>query len=53
MLCIWWEQEGMVYHELLKPAETITAIRYKQQLMKLDILPSDYLLFRAIQNNLS
>ena len=29
MLCIWWDQEGMVYHGLLKPGETITAVRYK------------------------
>ena len=36
ILCIWWDQEDMVYHELLKPGETITAIRYKQQLMKLN-----------------
>ena len=94
----------MVYHELLKPGEMITAIRYKQQLMKLnqalkkrpkyakrhdklillndnarphvgkpvkkyiqdinwevlpyppyslDIAPSDYHFFRAIQNDLS
>ena len=28
--CIWWDQEGMVYHELLKPGETIKAVRYKQ-----------------------
>ena len=26
----------MVYHELLKPGKKITAIRYKQQLMKLN-----------------
>ena len=30
MLCIWWDQESMVYHESLKPGETITAVRYKQ-----------------------
>ena len=24
----------MIYHELLKPGEMITAVRYKQQLMK-------------------
>ena len=36
MLCIWWDQEGMLYHELLKPGETITAVRYKQQWMKLN-----------------
>ena len=26
MLCIWWDQESMVYHELLKPGETLFAI---------------------------
>ena len=35
MLCIWWNQKGMVYHELLKPGETITAVSYKQKLMTL------------------
>ena len=24
MLCIWWDQLGVVYYELLKPNETIT-----------------------------
>ena len=28
MLCVQWDQEGMVYHELLKLG--ITAVRYKQ-----------------------
>ena len=28
MLCIWWEQLGMVYYELLKPSETITRQNY-------------------------
>jgi len=23
MLCVWWDQEGVVYHELLKPGETV------------------------------
>ena len=36
ILCIWWNQESMVYNELLKPDETITAVHYKQQLMKLN-----------------
>ena len=35
MLCIWWDQLGMVYYELLKPSETITANRYQMQLMRL------------------
>ena len=58
MLCILWDQE------LLKPGETITAVSYKQKLMKLNQALkksdqslsnalSDYHLFRAIQNDLS
>ena len=36
MLCLWWDQEGMIYHKLLKPGDTIIAVRYKQKLMKLN-----------------
>lgn len=35
MLCIWWDQVGVIYYELLQPNQTITGERYKQQLMKL------------------
>ena len=35
MLCIWWNQLGVVYYELLKPSETITGDRYRTQLMRL------------------
>ena len=35
MLCVWWNQEGVIYYELLKPGETINAHRYHQQLIKL------------------
>ena len=35
MLCIWWEQLGVVYYELLKPTEIITGDRYRTQLMRL------------------
>ena len=35
MLCIWWDQLGVVYYELLKPIETITGNRYQTQLMRL------------------
>ena len=34
MLCIWWDQFGLVYYELLQPNETITAERYQQKLMQ-------------------
>ena len=35
MLCIWWDQVGVIYCELLKPNETITDERYRTQLMPL------------------
>lgn len=35
MLCIWWDQVGVIYYELLKPNETITGERYRLQLMRL------------------
>jgi len=35
MLCIWWDQLGVVYYELLKSNETITGALYRTQLMKL------------------
>jgi histone-lysine N-methyltransferase SETMAR len=35
MLCIWWDQKGVVYYELLKPSETITGDRYRLQLIRL------------------
>ncbi|GFX74642.1 mariner Mos1 transposase [Trichonephila clavipes] len=33
MLCIFWDQEGPIYYELLKHGETINTDRYKQQLL--------------------
>jgi [histone H3]-lysine36 N-dimethyltransferase SETMAR len=36
MLCIWWDQKGVLYYELLKPNETINGERYRQQLIKLN-----------------
>lgn len=35
LLCIWWDQLGVVYYELLKPNETITGQLYRTQLMRL------------------
>jgi histone-lysine N-methyltransferase SETMAR len=35
MLCVWWDQDGIVYYELLKPGETVNTVRYKDQLMSL------------------
>ncbi|UYV60194.1 hypothetical protein LAZ67_1000361 [Cordylochernes scorpioides] len=37
MLCIWWDQLGVIYYELLQPNETITGERYQQQLMRLSL----------------
>ena len=36
MLCIWWDQRGIIYYELLKPSETITGDRYWLQLIRLN-----------------
>ncbi|GFX68571.1 mariner Mos1 transposase [Trichonephila clavipes] len=36
MLCIFWDQEGPIYYELLKPSETVNTDRYKQQLLNLN-----------------
>lgn len=35
MLCIWWDQKGVIHYELLKPGQTITGEFYRQQLMRL------------------
>ncbi|GBP48861.1 Mariner Mos1 transposase [Eumeta japonica] len=35
MLCIWWDELGVVYYELLNPSETITGTLYRTQLMRL------------------
>ncbi|UYV75337.1 hypothetical protein LAZ67_12003580 [Cordylochernes scorpioides] len=36
MLCIWWDQLGVVYYELLQPNERITGEVYRRQLMRLN-----------------
>jgi histone-lysine N-methyltransferase SETMAR len=36
MLCIWWDEKGVVYYELLKPGETVTGDRYRMQLIKME-----------------
>ena len=33
--CIWWDQKGVLYYELLKPCETINGERYRTQLIRL------------------
>lgn len=35
MLCIWWDQLGVIYYELLQPNKTITGEVYRRQLMRL------------------
>ena len=30
MLSVWWDQESVIYYELLKPGETVNAHRYHQ-----------------------
>ena len=35
MLCIWWDQKGLLYYELLKLGETINGERYRTQLIRL------------------
>jgi len=35
MLYVWWDQEGVIYYELLKSGKTVNAHRYHQQLIKL------------------
>ncbi|GBP48058.1 Mariner Mos1 transposase [Eumeta japonica] len=35
MLCIWWDQLGVVYYESLNPSETITGTLYRTQLLRL------------------
>ena len=35
MLCVWWDQKGIIYYELLKPKQTVNANLYSQQLTRL------------------
>jgi [histone H3]-lysine36 N-dimethyltransferase SETMAR len=35
MLCIWWDQKGVICYEMLKPSETMTGERYRSQLIRL------------------
>ena len=36
MLCIWWDQKGVLYYELLKSGQTITGELYRQQMIRLN-----------------
>ncbi|XP_066159070.1 uncharacterized protein [Euwallacea fornicatus] len=35
LLCVWWDCKGVIYYELLKPGQTVTADRYQTQMIKL------------------
>ena len=35
MLCIWWDQKGVLYYDLPKPGETIHGECYRTQLIRL------------------
>jgi histone-lysine N-methyltransferase SETMAR len=40
MLCVFWDQKGVLFWELLQPGQTVNATRYVQQLRDLDrVLP--------------
>lgn len=41
MLCIWWDQKGVIYYELLNPGETVTGDVYRLQLIRLKRAISD------------
>ena len=51
ILCIWWDQLDVVYYELLKPSETITANICLEEVN--DVAPSDYYLFRPMAHGLA
>lgn len=36
MLCLWWDQDGIIYQELLKAGETVTSDRYQSQIINLE-----------------
>ena len=33
--CVWWDQKGVIYYELLKPGETVNTSRYQRQMIDL------------------
>jgi Transposase. len=36
MLCVWWDQSGIVYCKLLEPGETVNLQRYHQEMINLN-----------------
>ena len=35
MLCVWWDQKGIIYYELLKSKQKVNSNLYSQQLTRL------------------
>ncbi|MQK85075.1 hypothetical protein EI035_23830, partial [Escherichia coli] len=33
MLCVWWDQIGVICHELLKQGETVNTVGYRQRMI--------------------
>ena len=36
MLCVWWDQSGIVYYKLLEPGKTVNAQSYHQEIINLN-----------------
>ena len=36
MLGVWWDQNSIVYYEVLKPGKTVNTQRYRQQMIHLN-----------------
>lgn len=36
LLCVWWDIRGIIYYELLKPGDTVTAAVYCEQLERMN-----------------
>ena len=36
LFCVWWDQKGVIYYELLKLGETVNTERYRQQMINLN-----------------
>ena len=34
--CVWWDQKGVIYYELVKPGETVNTNRCQQQMIDLN-----------------
>ena len=37
MFCVWWDQKGVIYYELLEPKQTVNANLYSNQLTRLSL----------------